>query len=168
MIPQIGVESAPADLATWSLASFIRQKLSVSVREVVLTIQDINFAVSGGTSLTVLSAAEHYSIKQIRESMAAYALPPMLGPNVKRSKTFVEKVFGIRTLPDLGTVGTAFSANADRSQVYRSWRLLGGEAMYGPKFAFNEYMKYRNIFIAAAMRFALVFAVVAIVVPPIR
>src|SRR4051812_3171553 len=39
MIPQIGIESAPADLATWSLASFIRQKLSVGVREVIFTMQ---------------------------------------------------------------------------------------------------------------------------------
>ena len=168
MIPQIGIESAPADLATWSLVSFVRQKLSVGVREVVFTIQNAHMSASGGTLLTVLSAGEKYSMKPIRESMTAYALSPVPGPKIKRPKTFAEKVFGIRAVPDLGTVGIALAANTDRSQVHRSWGILGGGAMYGSKFAFNEYMKYRNAFMAAAARFALIFAIVAISVPPIR
>lgn len=37
MIPQIGVDSAPADMVTWSLVDLIREKFSVPTAEVVLS-----------------------------------------------------------------------------------------------------------------------------------
>ena len=41
MIPQIGLESAPADLLTLSIVSLIREKLSVGTKEVILSIHDL-------------------------------------------------------------------------------------------------------------------------------
>jgi short subunit dehydrogenase-like uncharacterized protein len=41
MIPQIGVDSAPADMMTWVLVNMIKQKFSVATGEVVLS---ANFA----------------------------------------------------------------------------------------------------------------------------
>jgi short subunit dehydrogenase-like uncharacterized protein len=41
MIPQIGVDSAPADMMTWVLVNMIREKFSVPTAEVVLS---ANFA----------------------------------------------------------------------------------------------------------------------------
>lgn len=38
MIPQIGVESAPADLVTYSLARFIKQEFQAKVKDVVFSI----------------------------------------------------------------------------------------------------------------------------------
>lgn len=37
MLPQCGLESAPSDLIAWSLVSFIREKLSVGVKNIVNT-----------------------------------------------------------------------------------------------------------------------------------
>lgn len=41
MIPQIGLESAPSDLVTWSLVSLIRRELSAPTGEVVLSVHDL-------------------------------------------------------------------------------------------------------------------------------
>jgi short subunit dehydrogenase-like uncharacterized protein len=41
MIPQIGVDSAPADLVTWTLVNMIRNRLSAPTAEVVVSVHDI-------------------------------------------------------------------------------------------------------------------------------
>lgn len=41
MIPQNGVESAPADLVTWTIVSMIKEKLSAKTREVVFSLHQI-------------------------------------------------------------------------------------------------------------------------------
>jgi short subunit dehydrogenase-like uncharacterized protein len=40
MIPQIGIESAPSDLVTWSLVTMIREKFSAPTGEVILSVYD--------------------------------------------------------------------------------------------------------------------------------
>lgn len=44
IIPQIGLESAPADMLAWSIVRLIREKLSVGTREVVHSIEDMKYA----------------------------------------------------------------------------------------------------------------------------
>ncbi|KAL2258094.1 hypothetical protein VTK26DRAFT_8730 [Humicola hyalothermophila] len=44
LFPQIGVESAPADLVTWSLASFIRSEFSADTRDVTVSVHNITYA----------------------------------------------------------------------------------------------------------------------------
>lgn len=41
MIPQIGIESAPADLMTWSLVSLIRRRLSAPTGQVIVSVHEI-------------------------------------------------------------------------------------------------------------------------------
>lgn len=41
MIPQIGVDSAPADLMTWCLVEMIQKKLSAPTAEVVVSVHDL-------------------------------------------------------------------------------------------------------------------------------
>ncbi len=41
MIPQIGLDSAPSDLVTWTLVNMIRNRLSVPTADVVVSIHDI-------------------------------------------------------------------------------------------------------------------------------
>ena len=41
MIPQIGIDSAPADLITWSLVDMIEKKFSAPTAEVVVSIHDL-------------------------------------------------------------------------------------------------------------------------------
>jgi short subunit dehydrogenase-like uncharacterized protein len=38
MFPQIGIESAPADLVTWSLAKLLRTELSAQTAEVTVSV----------------------------------------------------------------------------------------------------------------------------------
>lgn len=41
MVPQIGIESAPPDLITWSLVDMIQKRLSVPTAEVVISVHDL-------------------------------------------------------------------------------------------------------------------------------
>jgi len=41
MIPQCGIDSVPADIIAWILATYIRETLSVGVIEVVNSLQEI-------------------------------------------------------------------------------------------------------------------------------
>ena len=43
MFPQIGIESAPPDLVTWSLASFIRSEFSSPIRDVTVSIHNLKY-----------------------------------------------------------------------------------------------------------------------------
>ena len=43
IIPEIGLESAPADLISWILVNLIREKLSVGTKEVISTIHNIRY-----------------------------------------------------------------------------------------------------------------------------
>jgi len=45
MIPQIGIESAPADLITWSIANTIREKFSAHTGEVVVSLHELRFVI---------------------------------------------------------------------------------------------------------------------------
>lgn len=41
MIPQIGIESAPADLCTWLLASTLREELNAKTKDVVISLHKL-------------------------------------------------------------------------------------------------------------------------------
>lgn len=41
MIPQTGVDSAPPDLITWTLAKMIREKLSAKIGDVVVSLHEL-------------------------------------------------------------------------------------------------------------------------------
>jgi short subunit dehydrogenase-like uncharacterized protein len=41
LIPQIGLESAPSDLVTWSLVSLIRRELSAPTGDVILSVHEL-------------------------------------------------------------------------------------------------------------------------------
>lgn len=41
MIPQIGVDSAPSDLCTWSMAKCLREQLGAKTKEVYVTIHKL-------------------------------------------------------------------------------------------------------------------------------
>ena len=43
IIPEIGLESAPADLVSWALASLIREQLSVGTREIIMSIHEMKY-----------------------------------------------------------------------------------------------------------------------------
>ncbi|KAI9877129.1 MAG: hypothetical protein M1830_004724 [Pleopsidium flavum] len=169
MIPEIGIESAPADLVSWSLASLIRDQLSVGTKEIVMSIHDMNGAPSGGTIATVLGILDFYSLKDVMDSTKAWALSPTPGPKSVERPSLVTRFLGVRNVPDLGTLTTSISGGANRAIVHRSWGLMGGNSsLYGPRFHFNEYVKVRNAFIGVAVHFMIAVGMMALALPPIR
>jgi hypothetical protein len=94
-------------------------------------------------------------------ALAPYALSPIPGPKVPDSTSWFTKIFGVRFVPDLGTLTTAMSGIIDTPTVQRSWGLLG----YGPKFRFGEYKRVRNAFQGAAIHLGLTIGPLLLFLP---
>ena len=168
IIPEIGIESAPSDLLAFALVTLIRTELSVGTKEVIASVHDINGTPSGGTLATVLSIMDHYSLKQIGKSSGSWATSPVPGPKTRGTRSWVSKLLGIRSVPGLGTLTTSVTAAPNIAVVQRSWGLLDGGKLYGSNFQFHEYMRVRNSVVGIALHFALAFAGMALIFPPVR
>ncbi|KAF4630834.1 hypothetical protein G7Y89_g7299 [Cudoniella acicularis] len=167
MIPQIGIDSAPADLVTWSICGMIREKFSAPTAEVIMAVT-LDSAPSGGTIGSVLSILDVYSVKELNEASSPFALSPIPGPKVKSAVPWTTRLFGVRAVPDLGVLTTYIFEAADRPLVQRTWGLLGGPNFYGPNFQFNEYLKTRNHLTAVLTHIAMVVGSIFLLVPFLR
>ncbi|TAQ85745.1 hypothetical protein B7494_g5933 [Chlorociboria aeruginascens] len=167
MIPQIGIESAPPDLITWSLVDTIREKFSSKTGEVVVSV-DLSGTLSGGTLATALSYMDIFSLKQVAAAHSPYALSPIPGPKSSITPSLVTRIFGVRSIPDLGILTTALMGMTDAPIVQRSWGMLGGASGYGPNFHFTEYTKVRNHFYAIVTHFGIVLAFFLLSIPLTR
>ncbi|KAH0566133.1 hypothetical protein GP486_000463 [Trichoglossum hirsutum] len=164
IIPVCGFESVPADLASWALVKLIREKLSKSTKEVILSLEGASGGLSGGTLATGFSTPELYSMRQISEAAKPWALSPVEGVRYGRSTSLL----GLRTVPGLGVLTVSPMAALNRSTVHRTWGLLDGGKAYGPNFRFNEYTKVRNAFIGIILRVVIGIAMAAFFIPPMR
>ncbi|KAK2626002.1 hypothetical protein QTJ16_004264 [Diplocarpon rosae] len=167
MIPQIGIDSAPPDLVTWTLVDMVRKRFSAPTGEVVVSVHDMNSAPSGGTLNSVLSLLDTYSLKEVAAAHTAGGVSPIPVPKGP-SKSLLTRVLGIRTVSDLGILTSHLGGAADRPIVYRSWALLGGADNYGPNFQFTEYMKARNYLTAIAIHLSLMIGTVLLAFPLVR
>ena len=168
IIPEIGIESAPSDLLAFALTQLIRKELSVGTREVVASIHQLHGTPSGGTAATALGILDHYSIKDVAKSAGTWASSPVPRTGEEDGPSLLSKIFGVRTIPGLGIVTSSISAGPNVATVQRSWGLLEGGKLYGPKFTFHEYMGVRNIAIGVVAHFALLFSSLAVTLPPVR
>ncbi|KAF5670755.1 hypothetical protein FHETE_4379 [Fusarium heterosporum] len=150
LIPQAGLESAPADLCTWILAKAIRTELGVKTRDVTISLHNISSKPSGGTLATVLSIWDVFSLKELQEASSPYAQSPIPHKEPTRPKSSIlQKIFGVRTVPNLGLLTTCATASTDVAVVERTWGLLSEtpsrkEEFYGPNFVWTQQMKARN------------------------
>ena len=117
---------------------------------------------------TILSIFDIFTLQQFKESNAPYALSPIPGPKTRDPTPWINKIFGFRSVPDLGILTTHIGGMADVPIVHRSWGLLGGASFYGPNFRFSEYMKARNYLGAIAFHFAVSIVSVLIAIPLVR
>lgn len=169
IIPQIGVESAPADLLSWSIVNHARRTLSAGISELVYSVYDMKGAPSGGTLATAIGLFDAYSLHQITQSSSPFALSAIpTPPQSTHRKPLFESLFGVRTVPDLGTLTTSLQGSADATIVHRSWSLLSSGAFYGQNFRFSPYMHVRNFFTGILIHFSLIIAVLALLLPPVR
>ncbi|KUJ11573.1 uncharacterized protein LY89DRAFT_654225 [Mollisia scopiformis] len=147
LFPQLGLESSPADLITWSLAKYNRMEFRAKTRDVVVSVHRLDSVPSGGTVSSLLSIFDVCSLEEVHTAMKPYALSPVPNPNQATAPIFP----GTKTIPHLGRVTTFLSGAMDRAIVYRTWGLLSQihskqEESYGPDFSFEEYTKTGNWF----------------------
>ena len=82
--------------------------------------------------------------------------------------SLLNTLFGVRSIPDLGTLTTSIAATTNRAIVQRSWGLLDGGNFYGQRFQYNEYLRVRNSFVGTALHYAFAFGALALAIPPFR
>ncbi|KAF9770451.1 hypothetical protein IL306_012017 [Fusarium sp. DS 682] len=150
LIPQAGIESAPADLITWTMVKAIRTELGSQTRDVAVSLHKINSAPSGGTLATALSIWDVFSLQEIKEASSPYAQSPIPHKEPTRPQSSIlQMVFGVQTIPNLGLQTTSVTNSTDVAVVERTWGLLSvtpsrKEEFYGPNFIWTEHMKARN------------------------
>lgn len=169
MISQIGIESAPADLVSWALVSYIRKTLGVGTAEVVLSTHELKSAPSGGTLATVLSIFDTYSLSHFAKASKRWSMSTVAPPKQSYPKTLLERLTGLRFVKGLdGPLTDSIQGPTDTPIVHRSWSLFDGGKLYGPKFRFSPYMKANSNLVGVAIHFGLAFGMLALVFPPVR
>ncbi|KAJ8129075.1 hypothetical protein O1611_g4554 [Lasiodiplodia mahajangana] len=161
MFPQAAIESAPSDLVTFALASFIKSELSAPVGDVVVSLHEFHAAPSGGTAITVIDLFETFSFKEVAASHKPYALSPIPNPKSAPKASIQSKFTGAHYIPNLGLQSTSFTAGTDTAVVQRTWGLLQQEPAlrnraYGPNFTYREFKKTRNIVTAMISHYSLI------------
>ncbi|KAI1367218.1 hypothetical protein F5Y08DRAFT_326839 [Xylaria arbuscula] len=161
MFPQSAVESAPPDLVTFSLASFIKSELSAPVGDVVVSLHELHSAPSGGTLASVVSLFEVFSVKQVTASHKPYALSPVPNPKSAPKPSIQSRLTGAHYIPNLGRLCTSVTSGTDTAVVQRTWGLFQQEPglrknAYGPNFTYREFAKTRNVVSAMFMHYGII------------
>jgi len=175
MIPQIGIESAPSDLVTWTLASTLRKFLpGASMRDVVISLR-IKGAPSGGTVSTVLTLFETIPVREAIASLKPFALSPVPNPHPAgpASPSLLTRLTGYIRLPVLGLQTTSIADRTDAAVVERTWGLLQTlpsrtDQAYGPNFSFKQYMRTRNFLSGLTLHITLMVFGLIMVTPFLR
>ncbi|KAL8760895.1 MAG: hypothetical protein Q9184_002926 [Pyrenodesmia sp. 2 TL-2023] len=168
IIPEIGLESSPSDLLAWSLATLLKEILSLNTKEVVASVHEIRSQPSGGTLATLVGLFDHYSLREVTRALAPWALSPIAGPKSSAEVPFSTRIFGVRRKPNLGILTTSITAGPNVAIVQRTWGLLGGPNSYGPNFQYHEYMRVKNWLAGAIIHFALGLGMIVLAIPPLR
>ncbi|KAK4692370.1 hypothetical protein P7C71_g4819, partial [Lecanoromycetidae sp. Uapishka_2] len=169
IIPEIGIESAPSDILAFVLTQLIRKELSVGTKEVVASVHELKGTPSGGTLATVFGIVDHYGLKKTAESSSGkWVSSPVPRPRRDPSPSFINRLLGVRTVPNLGTMTSSPSAGPNVATVQRSWGLLDGGQLYGPNFTYHEYLGVRNAAVGILLHFVFAIGALAIALPPLR
>ncbi|OTB17708.1 hypothetical protein K445DRAFT_56367 [Daldinia sp. EC12] len=174
MFPQSAIESAPSDLVTFSMASLIRSELSAPVGDVVVKIHEIRGAPSGGTLRTVLELFDFFHWKEVAQSHKPYALSPVHNPKKAPKPSFLSRLTGVYSMPQLGRMSTSMTAGANTAVVHRTWGLFKKEPslqkyFYGPNFTYREFIRAKSYLGGMAMHYGIVVSGLLLVLfPPIR
>ncbi|KAK3937640.1 Saccharopine dehydrogenase-like oxidoreductase [Diplogelasinospora grovesii] len=181
MFPQIGIESAPSDLVTWSMASLIRSQLGAKIRDVTVSIHTLKSAPSGGTLNTALTIVENFTYDELRTAYKPFGLSPVPKPKSDSStrpswsSSLLSKVTGLATHPTLGLQTTSIAGRTDAAIVGRTWGLLSvmpgakqENQSYGPNFSFRQYMKTRNWLGGIGIHYGIMLLGLILVTSPLR
>ena len=166
IIPQNGVESAPADLMSLMLVSKIREELKAGTAEMVFATEEMKTGASGGSLATIMTMFDHYSAADFARSSQPWSLCPPSTEQKTATKPLLERFTGYRSVSDLGTLTDSFQAASDTPIVGRSWYLY--DKFYGPAFHFSAYMRVRNALLGLVVHIALLVAPAVLLLAPVR
>ncbi|KAF7596753.1 hypothetical protein BBP40_000181 [Aspergillus hancockii] len=167
IIPSVGVESAPADMLTWALVKHVREELSCDTKEVTCAIDELTSSgASGGTLATVMTMFDTLSIFDLLKATDPFALAASSPPKSIPGEPIAEKLLGVRSVRDMGTLATTPTAVADMTIVHRSSTLM--PEFYGTRFHFRQFLRVRNVFVGVAVHLAFVIGVLLLLLPPVR
>ncbi|KAJ5102211.1 hypothetical protein NUU61_004433 [Penicillium alfredii] len=167
IIPSVGVESAPADILAWSLVKRVREDLSSQTRSINSTIKEMKSSgASGGTLNTILSIFDWRPMSEMPDSFGPYSLTASAPPKDIPGETILQKLFGVRSIRDLGSVTTSPNGMADVALVHRSSSLM--PELYGQRFVFHQFLSVRNAFIGVAIHVGFLLGMSLLMIPPVR
>lgn len=175
MFPQIGIESAPSDLVTWTLASLIRSNFNgAPTRDVTVSLR-IKGAPSGGTLSTALTLLDNFSMREAAAAYKPFALSPVPNPNAASAGRLglMTRLTGLIKVPVLGLQTSSIAARTDGALVERTWGLLEstptlkGEA-YGPNFSFRQFMRAKSALGGIGIHFGLMVFGIILATPFLR
>lgn len=175
IIPECGVDSVPADLTSYALATHVRRTLHAPTAAVVLSLYAFCTGYSGGTSSTFLELFDHYPLKKMAKALHPFSLSPVKPTNPTKPPTapLFYRLFGLLNLPELGGIQTAhIMAGVDQCIAHRSWGLyerLGDPALsYGPRFRLNEYLRARSLAYGITLKIGIALFGLLLAFPPSR
>ncbi|KAJ5584966.1 uncharacterized protein N7459_004766 [Penicillium hispanicum] len=184
IIPSMGVESAPADLLAWSLVKRIREDLGSATREINSCIKELKYDIlrwylltcltimhrssgaSGGTLNTILSIFDWLPVSELLKSAGPFSLAASAPPKGVGDESIIQKLLGVRSISDLGTLTTSPNGMADMAIVLRSSTLM--PEFYGKRFFFRQMLAVRNVFVGAAIHIAFILGMSLMMLPPVR
>ncbi|OAX84296.1 hypothetical protein ACJ72_01338 [Emergomyces africanus] len=161
-----GLECAPTDLLTWALVKYIKDKFSARTDEVISSIYELKTAgASGGTLSTVVGIMGSVPIKELLKAQSPYYLSANQ-PQKTYSPPLLQQLFGVRFVPELGTMTSYITGHCDVAIVHRSRSLMPD--LYGPDFHFEAFAAVRNALVGAILHISFMFGTLALVLPPVR
>jgi hypothetical protein len=118
--------------------------------------------------LTAISLVETNTESDLAQAAKPFGLSPIPAPNSHSTASLFTKIFGVRTVRDIGLVTTSIQAVSDVPIVQRSWGLLGGPKFYGPHFFYEQYHGVRGIPRGILMHLVFALGAVLLMLAPVR
>lgn len=134
--------------------------------EQTLTVQHRTSGASGGTLSTILTILESLPLSELRHIGNPYALSALPAPTDVPSESIFSRLFGVRSVPDLGTLTTCPSGTADVTIMHRSSSLM--PEFYGRRYFARQFLRVRNAFRGIAFHFLFTTGIALLMLPPVR
>ncbi|KAJ5894739.1 hypothetical protein N7495_006430 [Penicillium taxi] len=167
IIHSTGIESAPADMLAWALVKRIREEFSTPTRLIESCTKEIKTSgASGGTLATVLGIFDWLPISELLKSNSPFVLAASAPPKDIPKTTIAQKLLGVRSVRDLGTLTTSPNGMVDMSIVHRSSTLM--PELYGRRFYFSQMMYVRNALMGFFVHAAISIGLLLLMLPPVR
>ena len=167
IIPECGFESAPSDLLAYSLATYIRTTFSTPTKSVTASLHDMNAGLSGGTALTILTVLDSFPISEIMSSMKPYSLASRRPATLPPSPSLLTRLFGVRKIPELGTLTSAVAGTSNTLIVQRTWALMDNGDFYGQNFSYQELMRVSSAIKGVVVHLAINIMPIFLLISPL-